>query len=155
RTTTMRSRPPARASSEAVGSEPAVKRTRALPVLGTPAACLLCLSLAGSSADALASAAPAAAKGDGHVTIADWLDLARKVVDAVNELFPSRAAPARVIAGPVGLPKIAQQFDQQYGPRIRQVYRSELHLMRMACQPTREQYDKISAAGEEDLKEVV
>jgi hypothetical protein len=109
-------------------------------------------SSAGTKADA--TAARVAAK-DERITLADWLDLASKVVDAANELFPFRAAPARVIAGPVGLPNIAQQFNQQYGPRFRQMYRSELHLMRMACQPSREQFDKISAAGEAELKEVV
>jgi hypothetical protein len=48
-----------------------------------------------------------------------------------------------------------QQFEQQYGRRFQQVYRSELHLMRIACKPTHEQFDRISAGGEPELRAVI
>jgi hypothetical protein len=136
-----------------------MRRTKARLARLAVGVCLLCFGLAGScgaepaKGDASKKAAPA--KGDGQITIADWLDVGGKVVDAANELFGNRRAPARVIAAPGGLPNLAQQFEKQYGPRFRQMYRSELHLMRMACQPSREQFDKISSAGEVDLKEII
>jgi hypothetical protein len=148
-------------------------------------ACLLSLGVAGSADDApvkgeavkkaapakgdatgkarandkaKAGAMPKAEEDSGPITIADWLDLGGKVVDAVNELFGARRAaravraPAAVAAAPAAQ---LQQFENQYGPRFRQVYKSELHLMRIVCQPTREQFDKISAGGEADLKAAI
>jgi hypothetical protein len=47
---------------------------------------------------------------------------------------------------------MAQQIEQQYAPRFRQLYKSELHFMRLVCQPTRQQYEKISVDGDTELK---
>jgi hypothetical protein len=44
------------------------------------------------------------------------------------------------------------QFEQQFGPQFRQLYKTELHFMRLVCQPTKEQYDRIAADGEPALK---
>jgi hypothetical protein len=46
-----------------------------------------------------------------------------------------------------------QRFEQQFTPLFRQLYRSELHFMRLACQPTKAQFEKISAESEAALKE--
>ncbi len=48
-----------------------------------------------------------------------------------------------------------QQIEQQYGPAFRYMYRAELHFMRIVCQPTKEQYDKIAADGEPAVKEAL
>src|SRR5262245_50457026 len=45
------------------------------------------------------------------------------------------------------------QFEQQFAPQFRQLYRTEMHFMRIVCQPTRQQYEKIAAEGEAGLKE--
>jgi hypothetical protein len=45
-----------------------------------------------------------------------------------------------------------KQFEQQYGRKFRQLYRTELHFIRMVCQPTKQQYQQISANGETVLK---
>jgi hypothetical protein len=50
---------------------------------------------------------------------------------------------------------VVQAFEQQYAPRFRQLYRSELHFMRIVCQPTRQQFEKIAADGERDLKAAI
>src|SRR5947209_3525602 len=36
-------------------------------------------------------------------------------------------------------------FEEPFGRQLRQLYRSELHFLRVVCQPTREQYDRILA----------
>jgi hypothetical protein len=156
-----------------------MRRTKALFQQAAAAICFLCLGLATSANDPspkdtaskkataakagdkkTGSAVSPGAKDDGRITIADWLDLGSKVVDAANELFAFRRPPVRVIAGPGAPPAplppdVARQFERQYAARFRQVYRSELHLMRLACQPSREQFDTIGAAGEADLKEAI
>lgn len=47
---------------------------------------------------------------------------------------------------------MAQQFEQHFAPQFRQLYRTELHFMRLVCQPTKQQYEKIAADGEAALK---
>jgi hypothetical protein len=105
------------------------------------------------------SAAPkAAATDDGRITVGDWLDVGAKVVDAFNELLGNPLANRRVPAAGIVDRKAAvpapdfKQFEAQYGEHFRMLYRAELHLMRMACQPTRQQYEKVATAGETDLK---
>ncbi len=46
-----------------------------------------------------------------------------------------------------------QQFEQQYGAQFRQLHRSELHFMRLVCQPTRPQFEKIAADTQVALTE--
>lgn len=45
-----------------------------------------------------------------------------------------------------------KQFEQQFGPQLRLMLRTELHLMRLVTQPTKEQYEKIAAEGETAFK---
>jgi hypothetical protein len=72
---------------------------------------------------------------------------ARKTVPAVPQKAPTKA-PAVQQQGDL----MIQQFEQQYGAQFRQLYKTELHFMRLVCQPTRRQYDKIAADGEPALK---
>jgi hypothetical protein len=44
-----------------------------------------------------------------------------------------------------------KQMEQQYGARMKQLQRSELHFMRQVCQPTKEQFQKIEAAGDAEM----
>ncbi len=44
---------------------------------------------------------------------------------------------------------------QQFGPQFRQMYNSELHFMRLICQPTKQQYEKIVADNEPELKATI
>ncbi len=47
---------------------------------------------------------------------------------------------------------IIKQFEQQYAGRFRQLHRTELHFIRLVCQPTKLQYQKIATDGENALK---
>jgi hypothetical protein len=66
---------------------------------------------------------------------------------------PAQAARAAPVAAPAA--PFIQQFEQQYANQFRQVYRLELHLMRVVCQPTRQEYDRIAADGEPAVKEAL
>jgi hypothetical protein len=156
-----------------------MKRATTLSASVAAAVCLLCLGFASSSGaepakdDTSKKAAPATGdankdkaltdgktKGsapaknndDGQITIADWLDVGGKVVDAANELFAFRHVPARAAAAPALAADNLKAFENQYGRRFQQLYRSELHLMRVVCQPTRGQFDKIAAGGAPELR---
>ena len=48
-----------------------------------------------------------------------------------------------------------QQFEQQFGAQFRQLHRTELHFMRLVCQPTKQQYEKIAADGETTLQATI
>src|SRR5205085_4701378 len=48
-----------------------------------------------------------------------------------------------------------QQWEQHYGPQLRQLLRTELHFMRLAAQPTKPQYEKIAAESEPAIKEAI
>ena len=50
---------------------------------------------------------------------------------------------------------MVQQFEQQFAPQFRQLYRTELHFVRLVCQPTKQQFENISADGEPALKETI
>ena len=68
-------------------------------------------------------------------------------------------APSKI--GRPAPPKIAQedpvvqQFEQQFGAQFRQLHRTELHFMRLVCQPTKQQYEKIAADSEAALKATI
>jgi hypothetical protein len=47
---------------------------------------------------------------------------------------------------------VVQQLEQQFAPQFRQLYRTELHFLRLVCQPTKPQYEKIAADTEPALK---
>jgi hypothetical protein len=104
-------------------------------------------------------AAPGKAGGKtaSKTPVADLLKAAGELLgNAAEAAFPAaRPAPA-VRAAPQAF---VMQVEQQYAPRIRQLYKSELHLMRLVCQPNREQFDKIKAAvdagSKADIKKYV
>src|SRR5947209_19876309 len=56
----------------------------------------------------------------------------------------AKAAPAKmalnaaVFAAPND--QMVQQWEQHYGPQFRQLHRTEMHFLRLAAQPTRQQY---------------
>jgi hypothetical protein len=72
-------------------------------------------------------------------------DAQRQLIQAAQAL----AGEAQTIAQEGA---IVQQFEQQWGPQFRQLYRTELHFMRLVCQPTKQQYAKIAADAEPALK---
>lgn len=47
---------------------------------------------------------------------------------------------------------VVQQFEQRFGSQLRLVQRTELHFLRMVTQPTKQQYDTIVAATDEEFK---
>src|SRR4051812_6722885 len=55
-----------------------------------------------------------------------------------------KAAPAQQPADDA----MIQQLKQQYGTQIHRLYRGELHFMRVTCNPTKQQYEKIAKDGE-------
>src|SRR5438874_13782605 len=60
---------------------------------------------------------------------------AKAAVNAVINLG-ARAAPND---------QMVQQWEQHYGPQFRQLHRTEMHFLRLAAQPTRQQYETIAA----------
>lgn len=48
-----------------------------------------------------------------------------------------------------------KQFEDHYGPAVRQLYKAELHFMRTICKPNKAEFDKIAAAGEPATKAVI
>ena len=64
-----------------------------------------------------------------------------------------KAAPVlRMKAAPVDEPDM---LVLQFGPQFKQLHKSELHFMRIICQPTKEQFAKIEADTEPALKETI
>lgn len=106
--------------------------------------------------------AKAGAKKADQGNIVDWLGAA---VDKLvgNEAKPApKPAPKAAVARPVqaigkmAAPAgVARQFEQQYSGAFKQLYRSELHFMRLTCQPTRQQFDKVKADTDKHFKEVI
>jgi hypothetical protein len=50
---------------------------------------------------------------------------------------------------------VVRQWEGQFGPQLRQVYRGELHLMRLVTEPTKAQYEKIAANGDAIIKSAI
>lgn len=74
---------------------------------------------------------------------------------------PAKAAPKppvrRAVPAPVQpvMPNedaILAQIEQQFAPQFRQLHRAELHFLRAAADPTRQQFEKVSAEGEAAIK---
>src|SRR5580704_1824337 len=55
----------------------------------------------------------------------------------------AKAAPAKAVRV-VNDDAAVQQFEMQYGPQLKQMYKSELHFMRTVSQPTKQQFEQIS-----------
>jgi hypothetical protein len=51
--------------------------------------------------------------------------------------------------------QFVQQIDQQWGPQFRQIHKAELHFMRLVCQPTKQQFEKIAAESQPALKSAI
>jgi hypothetical protein len=97
--------------------------------------------------------AKAAARKDAKTPVADLLNA------ALDGLFGNaapanapKAVPVPMMAVPARNDNFVKQMEQQYGPRLRQVHKSEMHLMRLICQPTKAQFDKIAASCEPELQ---
>lgn len=60
----------------------------------------------------------------------------------IGGLFGRRGAAIRAQAQEANLdPNARKQFEAQYGRHFDQIVRTELHFVRIVCQPTREQYE--------------
>jgi hypothetical protein len=69
------------------------------------------------------------------------------VTDGTAQLIhPPPAAKAPAVPADVE-EAILQQLEQQYGAQFRQIHRTEMHLVRLAAEPTKAQYEKIAADG--------
>jgi hypothetical protein len=72
----------------------------------------------------------------------------------IARVAPHKAPPKAFVAGPQD-DAMVQQFKQQWGPQFQQLYKTELHFMRLVCQPTKQQYQKIAADGEPVLQATI
>src|SRR6059058_5140477 len=68
---------------------------------------------------------------------------------ALGQALPPKARAVKVDDAD---DSVVLQFEQQWGRQLRQVYRTEIHFMRSVCQPTKSQYEKITAGGPTALK---
>lgn len=50
---------------------------------------------------------------------------------------------------------VIKQFEQQYSRQFQQLFKTELHFIRIVCQPTKQQYEKIAADGEKVKKATI
>src|SRR5438132_848754 len=75
-------------------------------------------------------------------------EAARKIEAAAREI-------AQVVRNIGQEDAVVQQFEQQFAGQFRQLYKTELHFMRLVSQPTKQQYEKISADGETALKATI
>jgi hypothetical protein len=94
----------------------------------------------------------AAAKKESKTPVADLLNAAVEGLFGDAEAKPAQRARQQAVAVRVQAVAAAKQMEQQYAGRFRQLYRSELHFMRVVCQPTRQQFEKIAAAGDAELQ---
>jgi hypothetical protein len=51
--------------------------------------------------------------------------------------------------------QVVNQWEQQFAPMFRQLFKAELHFMRLVTDATKEQYDAVAADGEEAVKSAV
>ena len=63
----------------------------------------------------------------------------------IGGLFGRRAVPQAAI--PVLDKNALKQFEARYGPHFDQIIKTELHFIRVVCQPTRQQYDALATDG--------
>jgi hypothetical protein len=79
---------------------------------------------------------------------------APKAVEKAVEKAAVKAAPAMAVRA-VANDAVIKQWEQQFGPQIRQLHRMELHFMRLVTEPTRQQYEKIAADSEPAVKDAL
>lgn len=65
-----------------------------------------------------------------------------------------RQVPLKVAAVAADDAMVAQ-WEQHFGPQFRQVFRSEMHFMRLVCEPTKAQYEAIAANNEAMIKSAI
>ncbi|MGZ0167746.1 MAG: hypothetical protein ACKVII_27840 [Planctomycetales bacterium] len=65
--------------------------------------------------------------------------------ELIGGLFGRRAAPQAAIR--VVDKNALNQFEARYGRHFDQIIKTELHFIRMVCQPTRQQYDALATDG--------
>jgi Spy/CpxP family protein refolding chaperone len=76
--------------------------------------------------------------------------------DAKKGTAPARVIPVEKMAVPVDADDaLVRQWEGQFGPQLRQVFRGELHLMRLVCEPTKAEYDKVAAKGDAIVKAAI
>jgi hypothetical protein len=68
---------------------------------------------------------------------------------------PKAAVAAIAVAVPANEDAMMKQLEQQVGGQVRNIYKRELHFMRTVCEPTKQQFEKISAAGEASIKDAI
>ncbi len=64
----------------------------------------------------------------------------------------TKVAPAAAVIRAVPNEATIAQFEQQYGQMVRQVFRSEMHFMRVVCEPTKAQFEAVTADTAADVK---
>jgi hypothetical protein len=72
-----------------------------------------------------------------------------QIINEINRLLGSAPAAQEVEDARV------REFKQHYGSRFRQLYKTELHFVRMVCEPTKQQFEKIAADGEPALQTTI
>lgn len=65
--------------------------------------------------------------------------------DLIGGLFGRKAVPQAAVA--VVDKNALKQFEARYGRHFDQIIKTELHFIRLVCQPTRQQYDALAADG--------
>ena len=65
--------------------------------------------------------------------------------DLIGGLFGRKAVPRAAVA--VVDKNALKQFEARYGRHFDQIIKTELHFIRLVCQPTRQQYDALAADG--------
>jgi hypothetical protein len=66
--------------------------------------------------------------------------------------LPQQKAPPAL---PANEEAIVQQFERNWAPQLQLVYKTELHFMRVVCQPTKQQFQKIAEDSEPSLKAIL
>jgi hypothetical protein len=88
---------------------------------------------------------------------------AEKKEEKKQEKIPEeKKEAAKAVFRAIGIPvqpqdddNFVRQIEQQYAGQFRQLYRTELHFMRMVTDLTRPQYEKIAAETEPSMKEAM
>lgn len=65
--------------------------------------------------------------------------------DLIGGLFGRKAVPQAAAVAPDK--NALKQFEARYGRHFDQIIKTELHFIRLVCQPTRQQYDALAADG--------
>jgi len=74
-----------------------------------------------------------------------------KAVEATKQDKKAAEAPAakKQVENP---PEVENPFEAQFLPQFRQLYKAELRFMRQVAEPTKQQYEKVTAESEQSMK---